>query len=193
MLHILTELSLDTKTKYRLILGIATIAVLVVPTAAYAAGFLDIRVAVVKVSPRKVDSAAMVTDAIIPKDGSGGAFGYGILTGDSIIVSTTHAGVLDSKAQNGDKNNPVFHNHYVHLGPDRENCGNNPRVTAITFASPGKVTVAGSLLVLQDLPKTSDGLSQDGHVNRVVSFVLEVNGPAVCVTQIQDADRKLVL
>lgn len=85
-------------------------------------------------SSSKVNGASLVTKANIPTDGSGEAFGYDIITGDSVIVTTTHKGVLDSKAQNGDANNPIFHNHYVHLGTDEAHCGSNPAVTAITFA-----------------------------------------------------------
>ena len=46
--------------------------------------------------------ATLFTEGVIPTDGSEGAFGYGILTndGDAILVSTTHAGVLDSEEQN---------------------------------------------------------------------------------------------
>lgn len=91
--------------------------ILVTAVAAYALEFLDISLAIVKTSD-KVEKATMVTHGFISKDGSKGEFGYGILTGDSAIVSTTHKGVLDSGTQNGDKFNPVFHNHYVKLVND---------------------------------------------------------------------------
>ena len=100
----------------RIILGIATIAVLLTPIAPYPTTFLDIKSATVRVTPSKVNNANLLTGAKIPLDGKSGAFGYGILTGDSVIVSTTHAGVLDSEAQKGNKDSPIFHNHYVHLG-----------------------------------------------------------------------------
>ena len=61
------------------------------------ANFLDIKSATVRVTSAKVDGANLLTGAKIPLDGSGKAFGYGILTGDSVIVSTTHAGVLDMR------------------------------------------------------------------------------------------------
>jgi len=178
-----------------MILAITAVVILVTPAAVYAASnFLDIRLATVTTSSDKVDKATLITKGSIPKDGSGGAFGYGILTGDSVIVTTTHKGVLDSEAQNGDANNPVFHNHYVHLGTDAQHCGNNPAVTAITFASPGKVTIGGTAASLKNLPKTSDGLSQNNDVQGVVSFKLDPkftgnNLDAVCVTDIHPADK----
>ena len=60
---------------------------------------------------------SLATKASIPEDGSGGAFGYGIITGTGVVIVTT----LDSEAQNGNANNPVFHNHYVKLGNDARN------------------------------------------------------------------------
>ena len=194
---LLSIVELDSITRNRLLLGIATIAVLITPIAAYAANFLDIKSATVRVTSAKVDGANLLTGAKIPLDGSGKAFGYGILTGDSVIVSTTHAGVLDSETQNGNKDNPIFHNHYVHLGTDAEHCGNNPAVTAITFDSPGKLSISGSAIQLKNLPKSSEGLSQDNHVGGVVSFKLDPKFTgshldAVCVTNIHPADKVVI-
>lgn len=179
----------------RIVLAIAVVVVLVTPIAAYAASFLDIRLATVTTSSsqQKVDKATLLTRASIPKDGNAGAFGYGILTDQGvIIVTTTHKGVLDSAAQNGNANNPIFHNHYVTLRADNR-CGDDPAVFQISFDSPGKVTVAGSVVSLKDLPKSSNNptLSQNNHVpeDGVKSFQLEPKNGAVCVTHIQTADR----
>jgi hypothetical protein len=61
--------------------------------------------------------AAFVTAAKINKGGQDGAFGYGILnSGDSLMVATTHAGVLDSEKQDG-QFDPVWHTHVVELTP----------------------------------------------------------------------------
>jgi hypothetical protein len=188
---------MDTINSIRMLVTIAAVLILVTPVAAYALGFLDISLASVKTSSDKVDKATMVTHGFISKDGSKGAFGYGILTGDSASVSTTHKGVLDSETQNGDKFNPVFHNHYVKLVNDPI-CGGGPTVISdvqhITFDSPGKLTVGGSALSLNNLPKTSEGLSQDNNVEGVVSFKLDPKFTgdhldAVCVTDIKPADR----
>ncbi|MDQ5860128.1 MAG: hypothetical protein M3278_04055, partial [Thermoproteota archaeon] len=45
----------------------------------------------------ELEATLFTEGLLIPTDGSEGAFGYGILTddGDAILVSTTHAGVLD--------------------------------------------------------------------------------------------------
>lgn len=57
-------------------------------------GYLDVDKAVVSKLGNKVH-AILQLHGHIPKDGSGGAFGYGILTTqglNAIMVSTTHAG-----------------------------------------------------------------------------------------------------
>jgi hypothetical protein len=69
--------------------------------------------------------AFLKTHGLIPVNGEGGAFGYGILTSNSagglgITVATTHAGVLDS-AEQVDINDPIWHNHVVILGSDQTN------------------------------------------------------------------------
>ncbi|HEX9317993.1 MAG TPA: hypothetical protein VF884_03570 [Nitrososphaeraceae archaeon] len=90
-------------------------------------------------------------------------------------------------------NKPVFHNHYVHLGNDTQHCGNSPVVTAITFAKTGDVSVANSGTILKNLPKSSDGLSQNNNVGPVVSFTLRVvhdgNNNFICVDNIPTFDR----
>ncbi|MGA7368439.1 MAG: hypothetical protein WBX01_04870, partial [Nitrososphaeraceae archaeon] len=77
-------------------------------------GFLTIKEAIIKpfgeVDPPQASlvqpgmgglNAFLKTHGLIPENGEGGAFGYGILTentesGDgSLTVATTHAGVLD--------------------------------------------------------------------------------------------------
>ncbi len=88
-------------------------------------------------------SAFLETHGHIPTNGDGGAFGYGILTSeglDAVVVSTTHAGVLDSEEQS-DADDPVWHNHFVTLTTDAENCGDDPAVQSITFESPGQVNI----------------------------------------------------
>ncbi len=157
---------------------------------------MTIRAAVVVRSGDHVDRAGMTTNGNIPKDGTGGAFGYGTITTDSIIVTTTHKGVLDSELQSN-ANDPVFHNHYVHLGSDATHCGSNPAVTTITFDSPGKVAVGGTAVALKDLPKSSEGLTQNSHVQNVDSFKLDPKFSgntlvAVCVTDILPAQHFVV-
>src|SRR5207245_2621217 len=76
-------------------------------------------------------NAILRTNGAIPTDGSGGAFGYGILTSAgtfAVIVSTTHQGVRDSVTQ-GSGAGPIWHNHFVRLGFGVTGlCGSNPEV-----------------------------------------------------------------
>lgn len=129
-------------------------------------------------------SALLETHGHIPTDGSGGAFGYGILTSeglDAVVVSTTHAGVLDGEEQE-DADDPVWHNHFVTLGEDSENCGNDPNVESITFESPGQVNINGNNANLRDIPASFSGtnaltnndltIEPGTDVDDVVSFKL---------------------
>ena len=76
-------------------------SVLAVPLACAVGSFLAIKTATVQPETNDLE-AKLVTHGLIPKDGSGGAFGYGILTSaglGGIMVATTHGGVLDSALQ----------------------------------------------------------------------------------------------
>lgn len=192
---------MENRARNRLILAIVAGVILVAPIAAWASSenFLSIKNAVVKKSSNKIDTAAFQTKASIPKD-SGKAFGYGVLTSGTVIVSTTHPGVLDSKTQNGDADNPVFHNHYTQLDlPPNEHCGGTPEVVleTLTFGSPGKLSIGGSNLVQSSLPKSFEGQTQTNTLvlDKVVSFELVAHFDendeleAVCVTNIQKADK----
>jgi UDP-N-acetylmuramyl tripeptide synthase len=123
---------------------------------------------------------------------------------NAIMVSTTHAGVLDSEDQRN-ANDPRWHNHYVSLAVDENSpCSQDPAVTSITFQSPGEVIVNKNKAVMSNLPSTFTGtnaltgaaltLSPGTNVQNVVSFVLEPifeSGilEAVCVTDITPADK----
>jgi hypothetical protein len=151
--------------------------------------------------------AALQTAGTIPTDGSGGAFGYGILTSQGIgavIVSTTHKGVKDSITQRSAAD-PIWHNHFVKLAVGVTGlCGRNPEVVAITFQQPGRVFVAGNTAFLQGIPSSftgTDALSgrqitlSPGHdVQNVVSFILHPIFQAgalkaVCVENITPAQH----
>lgn len=144
--------------------------------------------------------ALLITQGVIPTNGSRGAFGYGILTndGDSILVSTTHAGVLDSEEQNYILD-PTWHNHFVRLG-NVEQCGTDPGVVDITWQSPGEVRINDTLARINDVPTdefegwhsiTGEELSMTlgEDVSDVVSFrlnpVFGTSGlEAVCVADV---------
>src|SRR5215216_1286442 len=151
--------------------------------------------------------ARLITEGMIPTDGSEGAFGYGILTedGDAILVATTHAGVLDSEEQNYILD-PTWHNHFVRLGDDVEQCGEDQGVVDITWQSPGEVEINDNIASISGVPtdefegwdsitgeELSMTLGQD--VSNVVSFKLdpvfdEEDGlQAVCVTDIRSAEE----
>jgi hypothetical protein len=105
--------------------------------------FLNIKTATVDINDDKVDRAKIQTDGHIPTNGDEGAFGYGIITDKglgAVIVTTTHAGVYDSEEQD-DAGDPVFHNHYVALDTESEECGDDPKIEKITFESPGEVNI----------------------------------------------------
>src|ERR671910_3428074 len=150
-------------------------------------------------------NARLITEGVIPTDGSEGAFGYGILTddGDAILVSTTHAGVLDSEEQNYILD-PTWHNHFVTLGEVAE-CGEDQGVVDITWQSPGEVRINDNRARISDVPTdefegwhsiTGEELSMTlgEDVSNVVSFKLdpvfdEEDGlQAVCVTDITPAE-----
>jgi hypothetical protein len=141
----------------------------------------------------------------IPTDGSEGAFGYGILTkdGDAILVSTTHAEVLDSEAQRFIED-PIWHNHFVKLG-DMEQCGEDQGLVDITWQSPGEVGIDDNIATISDVPTdefegwdsiTGEPLSMTlgEAVSEVISFKLdpvfdEEDGlEAICVTDIRSAE-----
>lgn len=123
---------------------------------------------------------------------------------DAVVVSTTHAGVQDSEEQT-DANDPVWHNHFVTLGQDSDNCGDDLKVESIIFQSPGQVDINDDNADLTQIPTSfsgTDALSGDDltiepgtDIDDVVSFRLspQFNGDneleAVCVTDIQSAEN----
>jgi hypothetical protein len=193
----------------KILLGLLVVAGIIgttvtAPTLAHTLeGFLIIKKA--EVSANDELEARLITEGVIPTDGSHGAFGYGILTadGDAILVATTHPGVLDSEEQNYILD-PTWHNHLVRLG-DVEQCGKNPGVVDITWQSPGDVTIDDNRATISDVPTdqfegwhsiTGEPLSMTlgKDVSNVVSFRLdpifdkEDGLQAVCVTDITPAE-----
>jgi hypothetical protein len=171
------------------------------------ADHLQITDADVKSNANKLIELEIETFGKIPKTG---AFGYGILTsgGDSIIVATTHGGVLDSEVQKGNINSPAWHNHYVELGDGNPDCIDgtaNPSglyVADLSYESPGKVDVDRKEIEISKVPlgtqSTHFGLAPNAMSSfnvgtpgdTVVSFTLRpvgssILGPAaVCVDNV---------
>jgi hypothetical protein len=144
--------------------------------------------------------ANLIASTIIP---NGGASGYGIAKDtDSLLVVTTHAGVVDSEDQNFIAD-PIWHTHFVNLGSN-SNCGDDPAVVDITWQSPGKATVEGKTIKLKGVPTDEFrgthsitgapfSYEQGETVAGVVSFHLapvftSAGLQAVCVTDITPAD-----
>jgi hypothetical protein len=202
----------SNQKKFLMFVFIALVMAIAVPSNAVLAtssAFLNVKTAVVNgaINGAALD-AVLYTGGHIPKDGSGGAFGYGILTsaGDNaVIVATTHKGVKDSIAQGSDAG-PIWHTHFVRLGVDTTGlCGNEAQVQAITFQEPGRVIVTGNTAIFNVIPSSFTGtdsltgklltLTPGHNVQNVVSFELvphfSTTGAleAVCVTNISPAQQ----
>lgn len=154
-------------------------------------------------------TAELNSIGLMPKAGEKGAVGYGLITGqgtDAIVVSATHAGVLDSELQK-DASDPVWHNHIVKLG-EVALCGENPGVVDITFESPGSIKVSDSGVVMANLPESFSGthsLSKETitfapgtDIQKLVQFHLDPKFStagelqAVCVTDIEEIPFEII-
>ncbi|HKI07651.1 MAG TPA: hypothetical protein VKA09_04600, partial [Nitrososphaeraceae archaeon] len=95
-----------------------------------AESFLTIERSNVSIDDDELTAELDVEGLLIPTNVTEGAFGYGILTedgDDAILVAHTHPGVLDSEAQRFIED-PIWHNHFVKLGDDLEQCGEDQGV-----------------------------------------------------------------
>jgi hypothetical protein len=154
-------------------------------------------------------TARLIAEGLqIPTDGTEGAFGYGILTddGDTILVTHTHPGVLDSEDQRFVED-PIWHNHFLKLG-DVEQCEEEDQgVTDITWQSPGEVRIDDNTARISGIPTdefegwdsiTGKPLSMTlgEDISDVVSFKLDpVFGEdgleAICVTDMRSAEEEV--
>jgi len=175
-----------------LVIGAMLTAVVASPIIVSAiSNFLDLERVLVRKNPSGLD-AIFKTHGLIPQNGNGNppAFGYGLLTSaplsDGIIVSTTHKGVLDSATQNGNPNNPIFHNHFITLKAPPPNCPDPDAVAAvdeITFESPGQIRIKSTDALQARIPNTFTGtdsftgdpltLTPGNDVEDAVSFKLD--------------------
>jgi len=172
-----------------------------------AESFLTIERANASIDDDELAIRLFVEGLLIPTNGTEGAFGYGILTdeGDAILVTHTHAGVLDSEDQRFIED-PIWHNHFLKLG-DVEQCGKHQGVIDITWQSPGEIRINNDSASVSDIPTdefegwdsitgepVSMTLGED--VSNVISFKLDpVFGDegleAVCVTDIRSAEEEV--
>ena len=178
--------------------------------------FLHLSRADITTDSSELEKVRITSGAQIPTDGSGGAFGYGVISSaglDAIVVTTTHKGVLDSTAQE-DADDASFHNHYVALH-NLPNDGKCPglEIKDISFQEPGDVEIINERAIMEDLPYyfgathslTDENISfqADSKIGRVVSFTInpvDATGKtslteiaAVCINDVQDAGDILVI
>ena len=177
--------------------------------ASTAESFLTIERANVSIDDNDDDLTArlFVEGLLIPTDGTEGRFGYGILTddGDTVLISHTHPGVLDSEDQRFNED-PIWHNHLVKLG-DMEQCGDHQGVVDISWQSPGEVRIDDNVARISGVPTdefegwdsmTGESLSMTlgQDVSDVVSFKLnpvfgEDGLEAVCVTDVRSVEEEV--
>ena len=171
--------------------------------------FLDIKNADIGIKGDVIKKIFLETRDEIPTDGSAGAFGYGVvLSDDKAIVTTTHAGVLDSELQFNNIRDPVWHNHFVQLAENTA-CVSGKAVGDLSFESPGEVIVQDNIALLKKLPASAIGqftnntITPGSDIQIVASFKLQPlldltllpeENPlvAVCVEDIQSVDPKYV-
>jgi hypothetical protein len=170
--------------------------------------FLDIKNADIGIKGDVIKKIFIETRDEIPTDGSAGAFGYGVVLSDGkAIVTTTHAGVLDSELQLNIRD-PVWHNHFVQLANNTA-CVSDTAVGDLSFESPGEVIVQDNIALLKKLPASAIGqftnstITPGSDIQIVASFKLQPlldltllpeGNPlvAVCVEDIQSVDPKYV-
>lgn len=177
---------------------------------------LDAFSAVAKVEKRTIDVVVNSDENITET----GAYGFGVITSaglEGILVTTTHAGIKDSVAQE-DASDGSFHNHYVALQLTEDGSGicteedglGGLEVRDITFGEPGDVTVIDDVAVFDGPTKfksmhslTGDKIKFKTHgpVGNVVAFSIipvDVDGDftvdldelaAVCISVTGAADE----
>jgi hypothetical protein len=158
------------KTIAGAVMAIAVVSMLAV-TPAFATSFLDMKRAEVN-----SNSFEITTDAVIPQDGSAGAFGYAVFGANGVIAVTTHGGIQDSIAQ-VPSGSPVFHTHIVQLNTASNSCASKIEVTSASYNTVGKLEIEKNNIEVTGIPASAVGKLS----NTVVSFTLSVENGAVCV------------
>ncbi|MCH9042300.1 MAG: hypothetical protein QQN58_04270 [Nitrosopumilus sp.] len=183
-------------TKTKTILGISLVATAIMLFASPAIAEAVSGFSVVGITGDDEIHAVVVSSETIEETG---AYGYGIISSEgvgAILVTTTHAGILDSAAQT-DASDASFHNHYVALTIDEED-DKCPRaeIVDITFDEPGSVTVIDNVAVISGPTEfesthslTGDEVEfkTEGNVAAIVSFTIDpVDSDGVTITTIDD-------
>ena len=178
-----------------------------------AESFLAIERAIISIDEddEELSSELVVEGTSVPANGTEGAFGYGILTGeeggDTMLVAHTHRGVLDSEDQRFIAD-PTWHTHLLRLG-DADECEEEDQgIVDITWQSPGEVTISNDMARISDIPTdefegwdsiTGEPLTMTlgEDVSKVISFKIdpvfdEDDGEleALCITDIRSAEEE---
>jgi len=134
----------------------------------------------------------------------GTPFGYGIISDnnyDSVLVITTHKGVLDSEAQ-FDVNDASFHSHYVTLiDNDFDSTCGGLEVESITWQEPATVNTRSHAAIMNNIPYDFSGTNgsdpedtvsfvTSGNVTNAVTFTInQVDGGAICINDVTSTDQ----
>lgn len=179
--------------------------------------YLDLEKTIVKIKQDPMTETNSIADIIykiggfLPEDEMVAPFGYGVVTAVTnetggtelnVIATTSHAGLLDADAQEGDPNNPILHNHYAVLGSNA-NCGDRPSIDALSGEELGQVFVNGKTIIVKDLPSSAPDSTEQieitpgTNIQFVASFLLEVEGPStspvVCVSLVEVQNDRAVI
>ncbi len=127
------------------------------------------------------------------------AFGYGIISDDnlnSVLVITTHKGILDSEDQT-DVNDDSFHSHYVSLIDTDSSCDGYD-VEYISWQEPSVVNIRQHAAIMNNIPYDFSGTNGEsgnvvdfmssGNVTNAVTFTIDLVDDAVCINNVTDID-----
>jgi hypothetical protein len=130
-----------------------------------------------------VSKVTIKTAADIPTTG---AFGYGVIGTDRILVVTTHGGVgPDSEAQQ-DQFDSIFHTHAVTLNFASGVCASGIEVATITFEEFGHLKVKGNTIKITGISNEAAGEITGPFASFELSIIGPANAPTnVCVDNLQ--------
>ena len=195
---------LNTTTIFGMI-ALFAVGMIISPLAASAVvpypDYLDIKKVIVNDDGKAITDIIYKIGGFLPHYETVKPFGYGVITKVgtefNVIATTSHAGLLDAEAQEGDANNPILHNHYAVLGSNPTACGMNPSIVSLTEDEFGEVVVKGKTIIVKDLlpsvPVDSPQITPGNDIEYVASFQLKPVGSAVCVIPVEKIDKRTII
>ena len=172
-------MALMTQTKTILGISLAALFAVFMIAPAFAVGHLTITEAEVDDDEVEIEVAAD-----IPTDGSGGAFGYGVIGSTGILVAATHGGVGPDHPDQEDQSDPVMHTHEITLGPNL-GCPDNLAIASIINPS-FDIEVDDNELEIEDISTSAAGTLTGPFASFNLSVLGPANNPtAVCVNDLQ--------